>query len=73
MVSVAARASRISSLDRCGDSLRNAEHTHAPAHACLTYSAKGHDVIQNASASGVLSTTQRPGGTNCGLPIARRL
>lgn len=26
--------------------LRNAEHTHAPAHACLTYSAYGQDVTQ---------------------------
>ena len=46
------------------DSLRKHEHMRAPGHACLTYSAKGHDVIHSASAFSVKRTMQRPGGTN---------
>jgi hypothetical protein len=46
--SEAATASRISSEAGAAPSLRKAEHIHAPAHACWTNSAKGHDVTQNA-------------------------
>ena len=54
-------------------SLRNREFIHAPAHACRTYSANGHDVIHAAGPVGVLRTRQRPGGTNCAAPIFWRL
>lgn len=68
---VADTACLMSSLDNPAPSLRNAEHTHAPGHACRTYSAYGQDVTQNAAS--VFRTKHRPGGTNCGVPGFWRL
>ena len=68
MLKVAAIAERIRSLESPAPSLRNRLFTHAPAHACLTYCAKGHDVTQIARRHVESKTTHRPGGTNCGDP-----
>lgn len=70
---VTATASCIKRLLSCGPSFLKHEHIHAPAHWCLTYSAKGQLETHSASLVLLRSTMQRPGGTNCGEPIFWRL
>jgi hypothetical protein len=70
---VAATACRIRCDERILPSFRNAEHTHAPAHACRTYSANGHDVTQNASPDNDTKTKHLPGGTKRRVPGFCRL
>src|SRR3546814_1228755 len=70
---VAATASRIRSEANSWPSCRNKLLTHAPAHTCFTYWAKGQEVTHSAGDFVLINTAQRPGGTNCGLPIFWRL
>src|SRR3546814_11364398 len=67
------RCSRIRAEANSWPSCRNKLLTHAPAHACFTYWAKGQEVTHSEGDFVLINTAQRPGGTNCGLPIFWRL